>query len=92
MGAELVDQAKLAFTVPEGQKPFGQDLDPDRSAVRLRQLAFHQDRHPVATEQVAHGLTGTGVGEQLVLFLSHAILPDDRNRRHHRGKSVSAPL
>ena len=70
MGAKLVDQAIAAFQIAEGDQAFGEKLDPDRRAIVFRQFLGQQRRQPVATEQLAHGGPGAGLGQKLVLFFS----------------------
>ena len=59
--------------------------DADRWAVRRRQLAGEQRRHPVLPHRVAHRGGGTNPGQKLVVFARE-------NRRPPRNVALAASL
>jgi hypothetical protein len=76
VGTELVDQAVSPLAVTERDEPLGQELDPDRGAVILRELFREERRHPVLPEQLAHRCARPGLRQEVIDLLSeHERLP-----------------
>ncbi len=76
MGAEFIHQPVAALAVAEGDQPFAQQLDPDRRAVILWQLARKKRRDPVLAKHLAHRGTRVGLRQQFVDFLAqHGLSP-----------------
>ena len=73
--AELVHQAVSPLGVPEGDQPFGQQLDADRRAVVLGQFRGEQRGNPVLAEQSPIGVPGpVWVSSSLISCFSIAVL------------------
>src|ERR1700733_3038663 len=70
MGAELIHQAVAALGIAESHQTLGEELDPHRWAIVLRQFLGEERRHPIGAEHLAHGGAGAGLGEKFVLFFS----------------------
>ena len=75
MGAVVVKDADVPLGVPEGHKVLAQEAQPHGRAVRLRDLLFHEPRHPEPTQQLAHGCPRTYPGEKLVVALAQHATP-----------------
>ena len=73
--AELVEQADPPLGVTEGNESFAEGLYSDWLSVRLCQLAFQQDRHPVAPQHLAHRRSRSRPGDQLVVLATQHAAP-----------------
>jgi len=68
MRAKFVDESHAAAAVAEGDKVLAQQPHPDRRSVRLRQLAGHGRRHPVAAQRFAHRRPRADAGDQFIVL------------------------
>ena len=75
MRTQLVEQAESPVRITEGDQAFAEDLDLDGLAVRLSHLAFEQDGHPVAAQDLAHRRPGPRPGDQLIVFSAQHARP-----------------
>ncbi len=66
--AEFVGQRIAALRVAPGEQPLGQQLDPHRRALVLRQLRGEQRGLPAQAEHLSHRRAGASLGEEVVLF------------------------
>src|SRR5690606_1537783 len=81
VGAELVHQRVAALGVAPRQQTLGEELDPNRRGVVLRQFLGEQSGDPVLPEELSHRSSGTRLREQLIDFLTkhYSILPTAKN-------------
>src|SRR3984893_4802912 len=71
VGAELVDQADLAFGIAKREQLLTEDLHTHLRAIRLGNLARQQDRHPVPAHKLAHWGAGAGAHQCFRHFPVH---------------------
>ena len=68
--AKFIDQAITPIAVAEGDQPLGQQFDPHRRGIVLRQFLRQQRRCPAAAEHLAHQGSRSGLGDEIVLVPS----------------------